>query len=207
MFTERLKEARKAKGLSQAAAAKKLFISQPAYARYESGTATPSPETLSRIADLFGVTVDFLLEREKEIDDIDIGETLMMPVTASIRAGFDGLAEEYENELAEIPARMLRGYKRNEVRVIRVKGNSMYPQLCNGDLVVIHDQSSVDPGDIAVVIYNGEEATIKRVNYVYGEDWLELIPANPEFMTRRIKGVDLEQCRVIGKVLSLIRNF
>lgn len=58
-----------------------------------------------------------------------------------------------------------------------------------------------------MVIYNGEEATIKKVRYEPGENWVELIPANPEFMTRRIEGKELEQCRVIGKVIRLIRDF
>lgn len=55
--------------------------------------------------------------------------------------------------------------------------------------------------------YNNDEATLKKVKYVPGEDWLELIPANPEYVTRRIQGADLGQCHVIGKVIRLIRDF
>lgn len=65
--------------------------------------------------------------------------------------------------------------------------------------------NSVDNGAIAVVLYNGEEATVKKVRY--GQDWLELIPANPEYMTKRITGPDLEQVRILGQVIKLIRDF
>lgn len=57
------------------------------------------------------------------------------------------------------------------------------------------------------VLYNGDEATVKKVHYVYGEDWLELIPINPEYETKRIEKHDLENCRVLGKVVKLIRDF
>ena len=61
MLEERLKSARKAMGISQKDIAKKLFISQQAYAKYETGAATPNPETLKRIAEIFNVSTDYLL--------------------------------------------------------------------------------------------------------------------------------------------------
>ena len=82
----------------------------------------------------------------------------------------------------------------------------MHPKLLDGDKILCKRTTSVDSGSLAVILYNGDEATIKRVNYVPGEDWLELIPSNPEYTTKRIEGTDLEQCRVIGKVVKLIRD-
>ena len=219
-----IKEYRQQNGVTMEEFAKKCGFSKGYISMIERGknpkTGRPIAPTLKAydaIAGAMGLTLNELL---KKVDDTvsleptsiepvgsDLGDVIALPIIASIAAGYDGLAEEYENETAEIPIRMLKGYSRDEIKVVRVKGNSMYPQLCNGDLVVMHVQTSVDPGDIAVVVYNGEEATIKKVNYVYGEDWMELIPANPEYMTRRIEGVDLEQCKVIGRVLSLIRDF
>ncbi len=80
----------------------------------------------------------------------------------------------------------------------------MYPQFIDGDLVLVHKQNHVDSGTIAVVLYNGDEATVKKVIYKYGENWLDLVPTNPEYMTKHIENEDLEQCRVIGKVISLV---
>lgn len=64
MFTERLKSARKNCKISQKKLAQELYISQQAYAKYETGAATPNPETLHAIADLLGVSADYLLGRD-----------------------------------------------------------------------------------------------------------------------------------------------
>ena len=62
MFPERLKEARKAKKLSQKEMASLIFLSQQAYAKYEVGTAKPNSETLAKIAAALDVSVDYLLD-------------------------------------------------------------------------------------------------------------------------------------------------
>ena len=61
-------------------------------------------------------------------------------------------------------------------------------------------------GQIGVVVYNGDSATLKKIEYVTGEDWMKLIPINPAFPPKTIKGADLEQCKVIGIPKVLIRN-
>ena len=64
IFCERLKELRKAEKLTQRDMAEKLNIVQPSYIRYENGTAEPSQETLIKIAEIFDVSVDYLLGRK-----------------------------------------------------------------------------------------------------------------------------------------------
>ena len=61
MLPERLKELRTNAKMSQKELAKKLFMSQQAIAKWETGTATPNPETLVKISAIFDVTVDQLL--------------------------------------------------------------------------------------------------------------------------------------------------
>lgn len=60
MFSQRLKDARKAVKHTQAEVAELVYITQQAYARYEIGAATPNPETLAAIAKVLNVTTDFL---------------------------------------------------------------------------------------------------------------------------------------------------
>lgn len=64
MFKEKLRAERTKKNISQSAFAAKLFISQQAYAKYELGKTSPNPEVLAKIADVLGVSVDYLLGRE-----------------------------------------------------------------------------------------------------------------------------------------------
>ena len=59
-----IKFLRKKKGLTQAQLCKVLNIAQPTLSGYETGNYEPDQDTLGRIADYFGVTVDFILGRE-----------------------------------------------------------------------------------------------------------------------------------------------
>ena len=102
---------------------------------------------------------------------------------------------------------MLRGRKKEDYFTLCVKGNSMYPKLIEGDTILCLRTDSVDSGELAVIIYDGDEATVKKVVYETGKDWLELVPINPEYPVKRIEGADLTQCRVLGKVVKLIRDF
>ena len=60
----RLKELRKAKGISQLKLAMDLNMNQNTISRYETGEREPGINELIRIADYFNVTIDYLLERE-----------------------------------------------------------------------------------------------------------------------------------------------
>ncbi len=56
----RLKEAREKKGLSQHELAKLAAVSQPAIFYFESGKKRPNADTLEILADILGVTMDYL---------------------------------------------------------------------------------------------------------------------------------------------------
>ena len=61
----------------------------------------------------------------------------------------------------------------DETICIRVKGDSMSPKIEDGDLIQVHKQSSVDSGDIAVVLLDGSEGLVKKV--VYDAEYIQLI--------------------------------
>lgn len=63
---ERLLTLRKARGLNQETAAKLCDISMMSYRRYETGEREPTASTLWRMADLFEVSVDYLIGRTDE---------------------------------------------------------------------------------------------------------------------------------------------
>lgn len=65
MFSkERLKEAREKKGLSQRELAQLAVISQPAICQFESGKKFPNADTVEILADILGVSMDYLHGRE-----------------------------------------------------------------------------------------------------------------------------------------------
>ncbi len=190
---------------------KKLSISAGGLANWRNGFV-PSAETLQKLADYFGVSIDYLLERTEIPLPINAqlisGEFVSLPIIGTISAGYDGLAqEEYTGEYLEIPREILSHYAPDELYILSVKGDSMYPDLLDGDRVLVYRTSSVDSGTVAVVLYNGDAATVKRVEYEQGKDYIDLIPRNPEFKTKHIEGAELENCRILGKVVYLFRKF
>lgn len=65
IFSERLVELRKNRGLSQVAAAKEIKVAPRAYQNYEYGDAEPRLSTLVKIADFYGVSLDYLAGRSE----------------------------------------------------------------------------------------------------------------------------------------------
>ena len=59
----RFKEARLQDGLTTVQLAQKMGVTQAAVSQWDSGKKVPGIETVSRLADLYGVTVDYLLGR------------------------------------------------------------------------------------------------------------------------------------------------
>ncbi|WP_276893007.1 LexA family protein, partial [Dialister micraerophilus] len=45
----------------------------------------------------------------------------------------------------------------------RINGESMHPEIKNGDTVIVKKQSDIDSGDIAIVLLNGNDATCKQI--------------------------------------------
>ena len=169
------------------------------------------------IADKYDVSVEWLLGKtdiKKEpaffdrFDNIYPSEPMVeFKIIGSVLAGYDGQAIEDETgEIELVPASMLRGHNKDEFFVLRVNGDSMAPQYLDGDRVLVLRCTSVDSGSVAVIMYNGSEATIKKVTYVYGEDWLVMEPLNPAYPKLRIEGPDLENCRVLGKIIKIMRD-
>ena len=68
LFSETLKKLRAEKGFSQQALANKMYVTRPTVARWENGTRLPDALMISRLAEILGVDVNFLLSAAAESD-------------------------------------------------------------------------------------------------------------------------------------------
>lgn len=66
-FCERLKEIRKSSSFTQKELSVALGISLTAYQYYEAGKTEPNIENLIKLANLFGVTLDYLMGRDESL--------------------------------------------------------------------------------------------------------------------------------------------
>ena len=209
----KLRELRKNKGLLQGEVAKAVDVSQSVYARYESGKLDPSLETLSKLADFFGVSVDEVLGRPNSAKwktspppqpDYLSKETVLIPIIGRVRAGYDALAEQLIEGYMEVEPSLLKRFP--DASALKVWGKSMEPDIKEGDYVIITQQAEVRSGDFAVICVNGDEGTIKRVNIT--DDGIDLIPSNPSYGRQHFTAEQTVALPVViqARVIRIIRE-
>ncbi|MBQ4563068.1 MAG: LexA family transcriptional regulator [Lachnospiraceae bacterium] len=215
-FPNILKHLRTQRGINQSELATALGVSRSAIGMYESGKREPDFETMEAIADYFNVDMNYLhgLQSQQHIphtlfpSPIITDNYVTFPVLGDIAAGYDSIAvEDWDGDVIEIPQSQLKGRDQSEFFVLRVKGDSMYPTYHDGDKVLILKQTTLSfSGQVGAILYEDENATLKKVEFVPGEDWLRLVPINANYPPKRIEGEELEHCRVIGIPRLLIRE-
>ncbi len=199
-------------GMSQEELAEKMgYTSRSTIAKIESGKNDIPQSKIQAFAKALKTTPGILMGWESDnLKSPEITtDTVTFPVIGSIAAGYDEIAvEDWSGETVEIPVSYLKGRSKEDFFVLSVHGNSMYPMYLDGDKVLILKQSTLNrSGDVGAILYDSENATLKKVEYVKGEDWLRLIPINPEYQPKTIEGANLEECRVLGVPRLLIREF
>lgn len=209
-FGTKLKDLRVSCGWTQSQLADKLNLSKANISKYESNFVEPNLETLKMIASIFDVTLDYLLGKDlHKFSPTITDNTTTFPVIGEIAAGYDNVVlESWTGATVEIPNSYLKGRKKEDFIVLEVVGNSMFPEYREGDRVLILKQSTLDySGQVGAVLYNDEYTTLKKVEFIPGEDWIRLVPINPNHEPQRIEGEALEHCRIIGIPKFLLRFF
>lgn len=211
-FGDKLKALRLERGMSQDQLAEILGTSKQVISRYETNQRTPKITVAQQYADRLGISVNYLIDNNMEIpaDSPEITEDIItFRVNVDIAAGYDQPAaplDDWEGASVDIPASYLRGRPAEDFFMIRICGDSMYPHYQNGDYVLVLKTPTLDHSGQIGVMLHGDEGTIKKIEYVPGEDWLRLVPLNPEYMAKTISGPELETCRVIGVPKLIIRE-
>lgn len=200
----RLKELRKSRNLTQAELAKILGIAQPTLSGWENDKFQIDDDIKTKIADYFGVTVDYLLGRE-DITKLSnylgpVIETKKIPIIGTVKCGPNGLAFEDIDGYVYVDDDLT-----GEIFALRCKGDSMkFEAIDDGDIAIVRRQDDVECGELAVVIVNGDEGTLKRIRKFDGGIILEA--ANPDYPPRIFTGIDLNKIKIVGKVLETRRK-
>jgi len=183
--------------------------------------SSPSVDKLRRVAEYFQLTVDDLLTDEPlntfqkyrrtehyrqnaiSLPDVvkEVLKGIQIPVLGNVPAGIPLEAITDIVDYEEIsPALASSG----EYFALRIKGNSMAPRICDGDVVIVKKESTVDSGDVAIILVNGNEATCKEVKF--SNAGLTLVGWNvaefsPMFFTK--EEVESLPVRIIGHVVEV----
>lgn len=198
MFATRLKELRKMKGISQIALAQQLGLTQQAVGKWETGRSSPDPSTVAALASYFNVSSDYLLGRNAAcafVPEYATRSECMVPVIGTVRAGFGALA--FEEDYGEEPANVKNP---DQYFYLIVKGDSMEPRISDGDYALVHRQSTLENGDLGVMVYGEGSGTLKK--FVQRGNAVILQPFNPSYEAQIIKGEDLQDLYIAGKVVE-----
>jgi repressor LexA len=123
-------------------------------------------------------------------------DSVPVPVVGDIAAGTPILAEEHVDDFLTLP-RELTG--RGNVFALRVRGDSMVDAaICDGDTVVVRQQSEAHSGQIVAAMIDGE-ATVKVYRRRNGHVYLE--PRNPAYDV-----IDGDESVVLGVIVSVLRS-
>lgn len=196
MFADKLRNLRRSKQLTQNELGELLNVSNGTIAMWETGKRQPDLEMIVKISKLFETSVDNLLGNEKS----NKVKGVKIPVLGRIPAGIPIEAIQEILDYEEIPEEMA---KNGEYFALKVKGNSMSPEITDGEIAIVRKQDDADSGNICVVMVNGDEATLKRIKK--SEQGLTLIPTNtiefsPTFYTN--KEIETLPVRILGKVVE-----
>lgn len=162
-----------------------------------------SNDTIEKLANAMSLENSYLLNLSLGIDDIGSvaeAKSYKIPVFGQIAAGNPIFANDEIVDYEEVP----RSWKnKGEFFAVRLKGDSMLPRFSDGDVVIVRKQDSVDSGDLAIVLVNGDEATFKKVELL--DNGIVLIALNSAVYTPKVyTNDDIERLpvRIIGKVVE-----
>ena len=213
MIGVRMKAARIKNQMTLEEVAQLTGVTRQTIQKYENEIITNIPsDKIEAIAKALRTTPSYLMGWEDEkgvkmtLPD-DMAGVITFPVIGDVAAHLDSMAAiDWNEDTVRVPVEDLRGRPASDFFALRVQGDSMYPHYQDGDIVLVLRQATLNrSGDVGVILYNSEEATLKKVEYVMGEDWMKLIPINPNYPPKMIENEELEKCRVLGIPWMLIR--
>ena len=191
-IASQIKKLRKSRGWTQPQLADQLSVSKQTISNWETGIKVPRMGSLQKLADLFNVKIGEITNASIDDNDVpkinkpsnviyplsDILQRVRIPIIGEIACGDPITAEEniegYTEETFEKPI------PSGTLFALRCKGHSMEPTIHDGSLVTIREQPTVEDGEIAAVLVNGDnEATLKRVKHQ--GDLIMLMPDNKEY--------------------------
>ena len=197
-----LKERRLQLGLTMLQVAQAVGVSEATVSRWESGDiANMRRDRIAKLAKALQLRPSAVMGID---DESPASSSVRIPVLGFVRAGIPMDAVENIIDYEEIPESMA---KSGDFFALQIKGDSMEPKISEGDVVIVRKQSTAENGDVAVILINGDNATVKK--FYKTETGIKLISTNPQydpfFFTP--SEVDSLPVEVIGRVVELRAKF
>lgn len=205
----RVKEALRIRGMTQAELSKRTGINKAKISMYVNGKHLPKQDSIYLISAALRVRPDWIMGLDVPMEDAPVVEivpmkdTLRVPILGKVAAGEPIYAEgNVDGEIMVDPS-LASGCP---LFALKVKGDSMTPQILDKDIIIVREQTEVDDGDIVVATVNGGEGCVKRLRkYAHA---ISLVSVNPAYEPMYFGEEDVENLpvRIVGKVLEIRRH-
>lgn len=185
-------------------------VSKASISQYLNGSHCPSNISSGKMAKILNVNPVWLMGfdvpmqlQNKDASNKSTQKNLTIDVLGHVAAGIPIEAitdivdqEEISEDLA----------KTGEFFGLRIQGNSMEPDIHNGDTVIVKKQNDAETNEIVIALVNGNDGVCKRLKK-YAES-IALVSINPDYepMYFNQEEVDTTPVRIIGKVVELRRK-
>lgn len=195
------------KGIDRIKLCKDLEFKYSTVSEWLSAKKYPRMDKIELLAEYFGIKKSDLIENTRNsLNKIPYSETdsVLIPLIGKVAAGYacctDNNITEYIRADRDI---ISEGY---EYFWLEVKGDSMEPELREGDLVLVREQEILDSACYAVVIVDDEDGLVKYVDVKKGTK-ITLTSVNPYYPPRVFEKTDANRVRIVGKVIEVKRRF
>ena len=171
--------------------AKETGISATTFTDWKNGRSTPKIDKLKKIADHFGVSLEYMMGAKEALSSSD---GTKIAIIGEIRAGSPIITEQ-----------TILGYETADVGdseeyfYLKVCGDSMKDiGMVDGSLVLFHKQQYAEDGEIVACLVGGDSATVKR--FRRSKKNIYLLPENEDYSPIRLTTDDFEsgEARILG---------
>lgn len=190
------------RGIKPGTMMRDLGFSSGLFSQWKAGMQKPSTDKLHRIADYFGVSVDDLIGRESSAELLPQRGLRFVPVFESVAAGLGAYADSCP--VGVVADYIESDYDAANTLAIKVKGDSMYPKIEDGDLVIVRRDVDWYDGAIVVALIDGDEGVVKRIFQTATRLTLESI--NPAYPPRRFEREEMNRVQVVGVVKMILKE-
>lgn len=163
-FSNRLKKAMLMQNIKAAELSSITGVSKSSLSEYIKGKYEAKQDNVYLLAKALNVNEAWLMGADVPMEritkkDILGNPVIEIPILGTVKAGYDYLVQENWIGTIEVDAKLAEG---NDLFALKVKGDSMFPNILEGDTVIVKKQDDFENGDLVVALVNGDEVTIKK---------------------------------------------